>query len=351
MRRGANATSAAAVLLFAASSYAQGTSTSSEAPGCPAAEAGIEDHPEVEQMQAVFVQSRLTTVQNRTRDPDDSEQHRDLGIARFLLSGKALAMTAKQRVGLITPVAWFHVPKTGTSFCNTLYHTPGVCELFPREKYIGDSTSAGSWDPTWRGMDVLCPGGFSATYRPATSGNHGGLDDSLWGLNRGHLVTMLRQPEQRLISGYNHEGHMEWPLDTPPANVREYAEVMAGGTVRQLARGGGHASGELPLPTSDEVSVAIDRLREGFAFVGITEQWDLSVCLFRAMFGGVCVGTDFSNTRLGNESTGSSLYDTSELQGFVDQYDGPVYAEALAMFSKGVKLYDVEEGKCTADCW
>merc|ERR1719382_2104639 len=144
---------------------------------------------------------------------------------------------------------------------------------------------------------------------------------------------------------------MEWPFETPAANVREYAQVMAGCTVRQLARDGAHACGIPPLPTPVEVSIAVNRLREGFAFIGITEQWDLSICLFRAMFGGVCVSTDFSNTRLGNESTSSSLYDTSELHGFVDEHDGPVYAEALAMFSRGVNLYGVEEGKCTADCW
>ncbi|CAK0864788.1 unnamed protein product [Prorocentrum cordatum] len=355
MWRGASAASAAAVLLLAAGAPpARGAGPASpEASGCPAAEAGLEDHPEVEQMRAVFVQSRLATVSDRSAVFGDPEQQAagGPGVARLLRSAGALSMTAEERVKLVTPVAWFHVPKTGTSFCNTLYHTPGVCEFFPRENYIGDSTSAGSWDPTWRAMDGLCPGGFSATYRPATTGQHGGLDQSLWELNRGHLVTMLRQPEQRLISGYNHEGQMEWPFDTPAASLREYAEWMAGGTVRQLARGGGHASGELPVPTAEEVSVAVGRLRDGFAFVGVTEQWDLSVCLFRAMFGGVCVASDFSNTRLGNASTGSSLYDTSELYGFVDNYDGPVYAEALVLLSKGVELYGVDESKCTADCW
>jgi hypothetical protein len=353
MRRGASATFVAAVFSFASSTYAQSASTSSETEACSAVDAGPEDHPEVEQMRAVFVQSRLTTLQNRTTETSNSQRHGavDLGSAQLLRSDKALAMTAEQRAGLVIPVAWFHVPKTGTSFCNTLYHTPTVCESFPREKYIGDSYDAGSWDPTWKAMDTLCPGGFSPTFREAVVGQHGGIDQSLWEDNRGHLVTMLRQPEQRLISGYNYLGQMEWPFDTPAASLREYAEWMAGGTVRQLVRGGGHASGELPLPTSDEVSIAITRLQEGFVFVGITEQWDLSVCLFRAMFGGECVSSDFSNTRQGNLSSGDSLYDTSELYGFVDTYDGPVYAEAQTMFKQGLKLYEVDEDKCAVDCW
>jgi len=304
-------------------------------------------------MRAVFVQSRLTALQNRTAIPilgPEQQGASELGSAQLLRSGHALSMTAEQRAELAVPLAWFHVPKTGTSFCNALYHTPTVCRSFPVENYIGDSYDAGSWDPTWRSMDTLCPGGFSSTFREAVVGQHGGLDGSLWALNRGHLVTMLRQPEQRLISGYNYLDQMEWPFDTPAASLREYAEWMAGGTVRQLTRGGGHASGELPLPTSEDVSIAIQRLREGFVFVGITEQWDLSICLFRAMFGGACVSSDFSNTRQGNSSSGGSLYDTSELYGFVDVYDGPVYAEAQDMFRQGIKLYGVVEDKCGLDC-
>ncbi|CAK9071057.1 unnamed protein product [Durusdinium trenchii] len=76
---------------------------------------------------------------------------------------------------------------------------------------------------------------------------------------------------------------------------------------------------------------AVQRLREGFAFVGLTEEWDLSICLFHAMFGGPCHSSEFHNARPGQHAKDADgLYDTSILQGYQDEIDGLVYAEDLA---------------------
>ena len=45
--------------------------------------------------------------------------------------------------------------------------------------------------------------------------------------------------------------------------------------------------------TLEVAQEAAKRVREGFAFVGITEEWDLSACLFHEMFGGDCHAWDF----------------------------------------------------------
>ena len=37
-----------------------------------------------------------------------------------------------------------------------------------------------------------------------------------------------------------------------------------------------------------------------FAFVGLTEEWDLSVCLFHRMFGGECHVREFLDVRPGS---------------------------------------------------
>merc|ERR1719401_3356175 len=158
---------------------------------------------------------------------------------------------------------------------------------------------------------------------------------------------MMRNPEQRLISEYNMYGQKRgWSL-------REFAEKFGGGAVKQLTMNVNVIEGRplvsLDTPTSAQVREAIDMLYDGFAFVGITEQWALSVCLFRVMFGGQCVASDFANVRPG-ENASSSYYDTSELFGWVDVWDGPLYAEAVLMFKSTLTVYGVDASSCSSMC-
>merc|ERR1719221_1611184 len=87
--------------------------------------------------------------------------------------------------------------------------------------------------------------------------------------------------------------------------------------------------GEFSPLTREDVELAKTRL-EKFAFVGLTDEWDLSICLWRAMFGGLCYGADFANTRPGPDSktVAGGVYDTSALRGFVDDFDGELFAKA-----------------------
>jgi len=187
----------------------------------------------------------------------------------------------------------------------------------------------------------------------------GGLTGLFYQLKRGHLSAMMRQPEQRLIPSYSffgpvglHIGNASstvWPYNSASPSIREYAEQSAGCTVRQVTMDVYNPCETLHLPTSEDVSVAIEMLREGFAFVGITEHWDISVCLFRAMFGGTCVSTDFENMRPTDNSS-SSLYDTHELCGRVDALDGPVYGEASSLFEYTRSVYGVDHVSCNSFC-
>ena len=51
-----------------------------------------------------------------------------------------------------------------------------------------------------------------------------------------------------------------------------------------------------------DVKSAIERIDTGFSFVGITEAWALSVCLFHSIFGGSCLPIEFINNRPGHYS-------------------------------------------------
>merc|ERR1719414_1687542 len=119
---------------------------------------------------------------------------------------------------------------------------------------------------------------------------------------------MFRQPEQRLLSAFAFDGGWVpfgwgWRFPTPPSSVLEYAHFAQGCAVKMLTRTG-YATGDLTLPanvdytrvcqdnstavTSDEVALAVSRVGSAFAFVGITDEWSLSMCLLHATFGGDC---------------------------------------------------------------
>merc|ERR1740130_1700859 len=84
--------------------------------------------------------------------------------------------------------------------------------------------------------------------------------------------------------------------------------------------------------TDDMVELALWRLSDGFAFVGLTEEWALSVCLFHAMFGGDCHEREFLNVRPGVKHADHENYDASVLEGWVDPYDGALYAHTAKTF-------------------
>lgn len=81
--------------------------------------------------------------------------------------------------------------------------------------------------------------------------------------------------------------------------------------------------------------------------MGLQEAWLLSVCLFHVKFGGPCREVDFFDTRPGLSNDTSSEYDTSELNGWVDELDRPVYAEAQKMFYDDVLRFGVSHESCS----
>merc|ERR1711957_1013294 len=100
------------------------------------------------------------------------------------------------------------------------------------------------------------------------------------------------------------------------------------------------------MGTKDMVAVARKRIDTGFAFVGLTEEWDLSVCLFHHMFGGECRPREFINTRPGEEREGDQSYNISLLEGVTDPFDGPIYAHVQELFWANVKAYGVSHRGC-----
>jgi len=318
---------------------------------------------EVEQMQTSLLQSQTTHVRALLAKRDAPTDKPLDEIVSLLRSAEGVAMSATERAGLIKPVAWFHIQKTGTSFANTLYHTPAICANMLADSYVSKAVGDyGTWDhEAWGREREMCPGGFSKSYRSTLSfWLHEGLSRDTWTLNRGHFVTMLRQPEQRMLSDYYNKdiqpmryptGEGVWPYTSKTPSAREYAEVMAGCSVRQLTIDDYDPCYRVEYPTREDVNLAINRLRQGFAFVGITDHWDRSICLFRTMFGGECNSLDLINTRPFNGTTADSdVYDASVLEGWTDDRDGQLYKEGVELFERSLSLYSVDDTSCAALC-
>eukprot|EP00403_Amphidinium_massartii_P026956 CAMPEP_0178404042 /NCGR_PEP_ID=MMETSP0689_2-20121128/17677_1 /TAXON_ID=160604 /ORGANISM="Amphidinium massartii, Strain CS-259" /LENGTH=256 /DNA_ID=CAMNT_0020025009 /DNA_START=492 /DNA_END=1262 /DNA_ORIENTATION=- len=178
---------------------------------------------------------------------------------------------------------------------------------------------------------------------------------------KGHLMMVVREPTSRLISAYNFHYH-SWPYNKRHVQgIKAYARVLKGQFLKMLVR-------DFPLwttstvqrradliqrPSKQEVHEAHKRLREGFAFVGIAEEWALSMCLFHALFGGECVTAEFWKIHPSEETRQQrrerSLQEKA-LSQWRDPYDGPLYKDARRHFKEELKRFGVSDNTC-GRCW
>jgi len=260
----------------------------------------------------------------------------------------------------LLPIEWMHVPKAGTSFINTLVNIPGMCPGLPK------NVCTDSWEIFKYHPETNCDLSALNAHRITSSGL-----EALDGYNagKGRFVTFLRQPEQRILSQLlfatgNGEMPPTFNFDTPMGNHHENLLLYASGFVtKMLVRGGVQdhwldpSSGQVGInavipwqttgfPTPAEVEEAKIRLRTGFSFIGLTEQWELSICLFNTMFNQECHACQFRNTRPtpGHEKT--KAYDMADLRGYQDPYDHDLWDIGVAHFAANLKKYNVSESSC-----
>lgn len=274
------------------------------------------------------------------------------------------------------PLKWMHVPKCGSSFISALVNVgcKGV-PLDPKGVQHLTYVATPSLVQACSGLSLLPNRVLGAHFSISSEQEY----ETTY---KGHGVIMLRQPEQRAISMYNYASEGGIFYDDPRlaggmdraavanfwaseikskfGNHSEFLAKNAGCVVRMLTMPQlaipfildltGWAScncwgehGTAPVPTVSQVQLAKNRLR-GFAFVGILEEWELSMCLFHAMFGGRCVAEEFVDARPGQRS--SKNWDTSVLEGVTDPYDGGVYTVGNTMFQERLKSYGVSHETC-----
>lgn len=243
----------------------------------------------------------------------------------------------------VEKLEWLHAPKTGTSFANTLmtWGCPGLPDTCPGVgEYLPDF---------WNDYESECP----AELKNRLCGGHLPVGAGCNNLPDGRFVALFRQPEQRLISGFYHQMQSYW---NPHATINEYSHAIAGCVVRMML---GHSCGsstKLKLPRNNDTIAHVDEsdadhaieTLQTFEFVGLTQEFDLSVCLFHRMYGGSCHRREFRDTRPGTNH--SKQYDVDILHGFKDEVDRKLYASAESIFWSNVRKFDVHRKSCVKVC-
>jgi len=269
-------------------------------------------------------------------------------------------------------LAWLHVPKAGSSLVNSLTRLPNTCPGLPSDIVVDEASFGAGFMhnfsevyPDWR---QRCPGmaGFASDFGAHDCVGAGG--DSFDRYD-GHGVVMMRLPEERQISAWRYRGAMA-RFHHYHNHIKKFANHTAGCAVRMLtqdklppdASDGLNLTwtqvgcwGNPPSPvTQQDTTLAIERLRR-FAFVGLTEEWALSVCLLHEMFGGDCHAAEFENTRSTDEATLPGIVPEAEARAaygdFTDPYDGALYLEARSLFQASLQRYGVSEESCAASCF
>mmetsp|Transcript_63238 Transcript_63238/g.148519 ORF Transcript_63238/g.148519 Transcript_63238/m.148519 type:complete len:334 (+) Transcript_63238:62-1063(+) len=279
----------------------------------------------------------------------------------------------ERRLKQVEPIEWIHFPKSGSSFVNAITHMPGTCPFVTNHALNEDTVGGGTcWLNRWlEGCSRVCNvDKYSCPKKPH-------LPVSNYSAARGHLVGMFRDPDQRILSGYHDEANN--------FAAEDYQSYLIEQSTHQIQQSGGNCTGSLvrnlpkrqlldfagmwkgsmayqltaehdntsaldprrPRVTARDAVEAARRVREGFAFVGLTEEWDLSICLFHKMFGGICRAFEFEDTRPSYAGkTADQDYNTSQLLGWHDDIDEVVYTAASEVFRRNLILFNVSHETC-----
>ena len=91
----------------------------------------------------------------------------------------------------LRPLVWVHIPKSGTSFLNTLLFT--VCPEWPPDWKMRPAAVRRKSIPSLfaeYSLEEFCDGGFAADYPSPARGGQIGVGDELYARHRGRLMGM-----------------------------------------------------------------------------------------------------------------------------------------------------------------
>jgi hypothetical protein len=248
----------------------------------------------------------------------------------------------------VEPIFYVHVPKAGSSFATSILHL--AC---------GDEVN--------EDVTVRNPSDFSDVVSSCGSrhisrfwGGHHPLPKSFLEDDEqlSKVVVMIRPARQRIISGYFNNLHDCFPLQyklrvdenglpwknarhrhIDPSILMKYAKCTERCAVNMLSGRQCSAKG-----SHEDLPRAVSRLPK-LGFVGLTNHWELTVCLWHAKFGGKCLPAEFKNLRPGSHTHGGT-YNESSFESSFRPADDTIYEAAAELFAKEMVQYGVNPRSC-----
>ena len=178
------------------------------------------------------------------------------------------------------------------------------------------------------------------------------------------VVTVVRHPHERIASGFLHHFH-DCPLMARELNVSsrpvpdvsevarweqysqdrqlvlKYARCAAGYTGCMFTPSDGRCARGSTRPRAVDVASVLVKMRS-FAFIGIQEQWEKSLCLYNAMYGRPGVSSRVLHHFRANAMPAhlkENIVRILQEEGFRDLIDEAVYRHALIIFNRNVRRY------------
>ena len=292
----------------------------------------------------------LTTLRRLQQLLDNETHHLKRPSSAVALPSAQLSANRK--------LAWFHVPKCSTSIGATFGYY-----LKPELQDDAGMPACSDDDPCPLSSDGIPEVQFMKKYmlpkdlmwaKNGNWGDHNAIDADTWQKFRGHFVGLFRDPVRRAISSY------KWFGEPIGQDLLGYANSIRGTTVRMMTGQRYGLDCNWPRFPCDsgvtqepaDVDKAIERLA-GFKYVGMTDEYPLSVCLFHAMFGGECRPSEFGNMRQTSKlkhADGLDMRDelsgAGPLAGLVDEEETTFFMATYDRFCTDLREWRVTQQYC-----
>jgi hypothetical protein len=259
----------------------------------------------------------------------------------------------------INPIHYLHLPQTGSGLATVVAHHACGSVLSEDETVEEPSDFLEKWGPA---CDPSRFGRFISGHDPLSVSEAGDVQ---------HVVVMLRDPAQRILSGYHHDlsdchaimrkyncktafgktrcdGDIEtedghYKRDPNSISPLEYAKCVENCTANMLT---GRSCDHSALVDVDRAVKLVDEV----GFVGLTDEWALSICLWHRRFGGRMLPSELKRLRSsfeGSTENGITKFDEHTLLGrWRPESEYAVFDTATRRFWREIDEFGVDPESC-----